>query len=299
MTGPINPFCYSKTARFNTRKSTTDNYETPAWATEALILQLQELEIDIPSKILDPCAGRGAIDAEIKRLLPSADVRGADIREITMRKAIFCYVPLKFGVDFLNDPPAFPEAEAVIMNPPFTLADEMVLKALSMPSVRLVCCLQRTQYMEGQKRFDRLFKDHPESEIFHFISRVSMEQEGRARLISSGMMTFSWFVWRKVDGNWIKGPARLYRLQEKPYFDYDRRLVAYYNDNEIEVKSLPVLKQIHGYLYRCECQHCRFPLAARKARETDLNCIQCREFVRPYPADKRERAKFDQERRIA
>ena len=297
MSGPINPHCYSKTARFNSRKSSTDNYETPAWAVESLYNFLVEiLGVEFRS-VWDPCCARGVILAEIQRL-SDALLWASDIREIKLVKGLKA---THFQADFLDGHYDLSPTEAMITNPPFSIADEIVLEAIRL-DFQIIAILQRTQYMEGDKRFEKLFRNHPETAVAHFIRRVSMEQEGQARIKASGMMTFSWFIWIRDWDQW-EG-TRLFRIEDIPYFDHDRRLVARYQNRDIEVRHLLNFDIDNQMIYRTGglCPKCKFPLLTfpKRKRNGTFSCGLCKlDLNVPKSNDKKSRDKFEQQFRVA
>jgi hypothetical protein len=180
--------------------------------------------------------------------------------------------------------------DSAVMNPPFTLADDMVNHLIDC-NVQLICAFQRTQYMEGAKRYDAVFKDNPPAHILLFTERVSMEIEGQARLVSSGMMAFSWYIW--VAG--YSGPTQLHWLTAKPHFENDRRLVG----TGIEVRDLLSWDKDKMF-YRFECEGCgHIHIDERvKGQKGDWEPV-CSRCCTPLPSRlSNNRSKFDTKWRI-
>jgi hypothetical protein len=276
---PINPNCYSKGARFNARKSQTDNYETPAWAVEALVNALKDkMNIDLLEYgILDPCCGRGVIVEELARLGVS-EVKGTELRNKIQPLKSEYNVPLEYGKDLFDIRSSITtDFGAAVLNPPFTLADSMVLHLINEARFPIVCVLQRTQYMEGKQRYNALFKDHPETAVFHFINRVSMEIEGRARTVQSGMMTFSWFVWTDKSLGFLDSETRLFRIEDEPYFENDRRLVYASGKQVLEVRDLLDLDPKKMY-FKVDCPSCKntFLWSRKKGVKQSVTCPKCK-----------------------
>jgi len=289
VTGPLNPVCYSKSSRFNSRKSETDNYETAAWAVSALLDELHRHGIAIGPKVYDPCCARGAILHELARRRPDLELIGSDIRE---GKRLECGAAYSVN-DYLIG--CVPEARGadVITNPPFTHADQFVLRALE-DGARLVAILQRTQYMEGDQRYEALFRDHPETAIFHFVNRVSLEKEGLARLTASGMMTFSWFIWMAKP---LWEGTRIFRLTQKADFTHDMRLAGYMPDGEeLLVKDLLRYDRDGYMLFRIACPKCRWPIVMKPKRQKGSmsGCPEClHAFDIERPIESKAKTKFD------
>lgn len=97
--------------------------------------------------------------------------------------------------DFLLDYET--RADHVITNPPFKLAEEFVLHALSCTEAK-VAVLCRLAWLEGKGRYQTIFQPHPPARIWAFSSRVAMLRGGKAMAAGGGgMMAFCWIVWDK------------------------------------------------------------------------------------------------------
>ena len=98
-----------------------DFYETPYWVIRALLDEIKKTdEIGAGTKIVEPCAGSGAISRELKKYIPECDLKQYEIRYQEKEKL------KKFGnvriYDFLKTR-TIPETDVkyVITNPPFSL----------------------------------------------------------------------------------------------------------------------------------------------------------------------------------
>jgi SAM-dependent methyltransferase len=141
-------------------------FPTPPWATRAIIelmkanngglLPFLEAQCKRPL-ILDPACGRGHL------LVPLSEygygVRGTDIHDYGKGYQV---------VDFLGDYSG--SFRVLFMNPPFSLAEEFILKGLSM--ARDVMCLARLSLLCSQGRYD-LHTRHLEA-VYPFCDRVCM-----------------------------------------------------------------------------------------------------------------------------
>lgn len=168
----------------NTRKTqdVTDDYPTPPWAVRALVEYFITPVSLASHTVLEPCSGRGYLANTLREY-------GANVFEND--KYDYGNPNSSLG-DFLN-PDYHKEADYIITNPPFILAEEFVLKAL-MLARHMVCVFERTNFLEGKGRHERLFSKTPPSFILPFVERVQM---ARGRLVPkmASVTPYSWFVW--------------------------------------------------------------------------------------------------------
>lgn len=175
------------------RRSTPDgldDFPTPPFATRALIETVLRGRLSVGSlgRVAEPCANRGIMSDVLAEY--SNDVLASDV---------FDY---GYGIrvaDFLDrmyyDPP--PRADWYITNPPFSAALEMVLRALSLADIGGAFLL-RTQWLEGEERYDDLFSKTPPTLIATFVERVAM-CEGRWDPDLKTATSYTWFVWMRRD----------------------------------------------------------------------------------------------------
>ena len=153
-----------------------DFYPTPRAATEAL-LRVEAFE----GGIWEPACGDGAIG----RVLEAAGhfVVSSDL------------VDRGYGdsnIDFLME--WQPRAPNIVTNPPFKLAEQFVLHALSLTNAK-VCILARLAWLEGIERRDTIFRRTPLARVHVFSKRLHMQRGRQAERIDGGMIAFAWFVW--------------------------------------------------------------------------------------------------------
>src|SRR5215471_12247523 len=122
-----------------------DDFPTPPWATRGLIEYIFENKKDLPAQsCLEPACGAGHMAKVLKEYFGEvvyADAYG------------YGYGPIR---DFLTYPYATNSCDWVITNPPFRLAEEFVLRALSVARVG-VAILARTVFLESVGRYDAIF----------------------------------------------------------------------------------------------------------------------------------------------
>lgn len=191
-----------------------DDFPTPPWGTRALMRFLDaQGQILLGQTCWEPTANRGAM---VRVLAESfRHVYGTDIHDYGSG----------FGVrDFLfpGDEPPF---DWIITNPPYRLATEFALTALSRVQVG-VAMLLRSTWTEGGGRYRSLFARQAPTFQLVFSERVPMFR-GRLDGKGSTATAYSWFVWdvrhkpyrnQAMTAVWIPPGTR--RRLERPG-DYD------------------------------------------------------------------------------
>lgn len=165
-----------------------DFYPTPVECTVAL-MNFLKLE---PTSIWEPCAGDGAISRvliEYGHQVLSTDIRMTD------------YEYCAGGVDYLTC--QIPPLPVTITNPPFNIADKIIIKAVSTSNI--VAMLLKSQYWHAKKRQD-IFNKHTPTYILPLTWRPDFTKGGKG----SPTMDMIWTVW-------IKGrPDKIYQPLNKP-----------------------------------------------------------------------------------
>ena len=165
-----------------------DFYATPIPAALALLEREK-----FPGKILEPACGQGHIMEAVYRNNPECAITGTDIIQ---REDIF-YFDIKGGVDFLKAEYKPGEYDHIITNPPFSLAQEFIEKALQVATDK-VAIFCKIQLLEGKAR-KRLFDMGKLKTIYVFRGRVNPLHNGKDTDENgkpwSSTMCFAWFVW--------------------------------------------------------------------------------------------------------
>lgn len=141
-----------------------DTYETPEWAVEAL---LELIPINTSLKYMEPCRASGRIYGH----LPLGSAWG-EIRE---------------GVDYLTT--EYNPTDVIITNPPYSLAQEFVTKALT--ESKAVVMLLRLGFLESMRRYD-WWQENPIDHLLTLSKRPSFTEDGKTDGAGYG-----WFVWDK------------------------------------------------------------------------------------------------------
>lgn len=179
---------------YNIRKrkaiDTNDYYPTPAWGTHALCRFLAD-RIDLSKKTCwEPAAGGGHMIDVLAQYFRK--VKGSDIVNYEKRPDIK-------QDDFLKSRKKYPRAHWYITNPPFIRALEFTLRMLELSSEG-VAILGRLSLLESRKRYERLFIDHPPSDILVFTERLSFSL-GKVDNERATAVAFAWFIWERDSSN--------------------------------------------------------------------------------------------------
>ncbi len=152
-----------------------DFYPTP----EAAIMKLLDRE-KFDGSIWENSCGDGAI---CRALMARGytDILATDIADR-------CYGEANH--DFLTSPY---RADNIIMNPPFSLAQQFVERSLARTTGK-VAMLGKLAFLEGQKR-KAMFESTPLETVYVFSKRVSMTRGGE-KMKNGGMIAFAWYCWR-------------------------------------------------------------------------------------------------------
>lgn len=88
----------------------------------------------------------------------------------------------------------------IITNPPYKLATEFILHALSLlPDGGRCIMFLKTTFLEGEKRHRLLFSNYPPQRILQFSRRVLCAKNAefqKMRKVGSAV-SYAWFVWEK------------------------------------------------------------------------------------------------------
>jgi len=172
-----------------------DFYPTPPAATKALLAAEQ-----FEGRIWEPACGSGAMsDVLVEH---GYDVLSTDIHD-------YGYAGMSAKLDFLKAG-SDTIVDNVVTNPPFTLGQKFVEKALSV-STRKVAILQKLAFLESIERM-KLFQSTPLRRVWVFGPRLTLSREGQSQK-NSGMIAFAWFVWDHSHD----GEATLGWLDHRPF----------------------------------------------------------------------------------
>jgi hypothetical protein len=153
-----------------------DWYPTPVMATEAL-LRVEKFS----GSVLEPACGDGAISKIF-------EAHGFIVKSTDLINRGYGEAPY----DFVSKDYPF-NADNIITNPPFSLAQEFIECSLERTTQKVVM-LGKLQLLESAKR-KTLFETTPLEKVWIFSKRITMARNGEYEKYSSSMICFAWFVW--------------------------------------------------------------------------------------------------------
>ena len=172
-----------------------DYYSTPTEEVEN-ILNILNLPFE-DSVILEPCAGAGHMLQGIENYLQKTgqtpkEILASDIQS----RGNITKTPIWWGedCDYLSDNYKFKKADYIIMNPPYSVVEPFMMKALSTADKGVVM-LGRLQMLEGVKRYEKVFKDCPPTDVYVYIDRIGCFKNGDTTQKQNSCQAYAWFYW--------------------------------------------------------------------------------------------------------
>lgn len=161
-------------------RSKLDYYGTDPRSTRAL-LEVEKFD----DFIWEPCAGHHMMTNVLEEA--GYDVMSTDIADYGFGDEI---------VNFLELPDEEFHDGDIVTNPPYGLSTEFAVKALNIikPGHKVAMFL-RTLFLEGCKRYEKLFKENPPKTIYVFMNRQVSDKNDDFNKGSA--VSYSWFVWEK------------------------------------------------------------------------------------------------------
>ena len=177
------------------QRSDLDFYETPLAVTKAFL----EVSGWRPKTnvIWEPAAGNGAIVDVIYDMLPGVTVVTSDIKTRQRGLTLECdFLQHQWGEGL-----RFLENKDILTNPPFSLAQEFVEKALELVTGDVVMLLRLAFLETAQRRklFDRkhLREVWVSSKRIHFTSPYLTQRELETGKKSNSGMAMAWFIFNR------------------------------------------------------------------------------------------------------
>ena len=164
------------------RRDAPDDFPTPPWATRALCEHVLDGAVSLRSKnCLEPACGVGHMARVLQEYFGAVQMSDAFDYGCGMKR------------DFLTHPFTPRSIDWVITNPPFRLAEQFVLRSLTI-ATEGVAVLVRTVFLESVGRYRNLFEHQPPTKFAQFTERVPML---RGRLDRKGTTAtgYAWLVW--------------------------------------------------------------------------------------------------------
>ena len=194
---------YNAYDKKNKERDALDYYATP---TDEVLNILKTLNLDFTDQtILEPCVGGGHMATGIDIYLSLDGVSkvrtiGTDIKDRGYTNGAW---ELGYGLDFFADDYPHDKADWIIMNPPYSVIEPFVIRALEIAD-KGVIMLARLQFLEGSSRYEKILKDNPPTDVYVYVDRIQCWKNG-VEPEGSSAQAYAWFVWDKVSKNpWIK-----------------------------------------------------------------------------------------------
>lgn len=103
----------------------------------------------------------------------------------------------KSGVDFFAQMDNY-GCDCILTNPPYVFATDYVLHALRLlPEGGLLILFLRTLFLEGQERYEKIYKHNPPKYVFQFSKRINCAKNGEFEKYPSTACAYAWFIWEK------------------------------------------------------------------------------------------------------
>lgn len=159
------------------------------YATDPVAIDKLVGSLELPKKIWECACGTGCLS---KRLVEYGhEVVSSDL------------IDRGFGEvkDFLAEDKMPKGCKCILTNPPYKYALEFVEHALKLlPDKGLCVMFLKTTFLEGQKRYERLYKATPPKLVLQFSKRVLCAKNGKFAMMRNGgdsAVSYAWFVWEK------------------------------------------------------------------------------------------------------
>jgi len=197
----------SSTNRNSGERVEHDFYPTPKWCVARLMEKLDFWTGD--NVWLEPCAGNGAIIKAIKELYPADDEtwKIVELQPEFEQELKTLSENVVIG-DYLTTDPG--KVDVIITNPPFSLAFEIIKKALE-SKPRVVCMLLRLNFLGSKERSSFMRENTPD--VYVLPNRPSFTGKG------TDSIEYAWFVWSEDNGYGSQPSvrhAKLVMLEDTP-----------------------------------------------------------------------------------
>ena len=163
----------------------TDREKNDYYATDPKALDALYKSFVIPDNIWECACGEGHLSKKLQEY--GINVYSSDL------------IDRGFGdgnVDFLLQNKMPDGCKNILTNPPYKYATEFVEHALNLLDDGCYCIMfLKTTFLEGQKRYDRIFKNDPPKYVSQFVKRVECGLNGHFN--GGSAVAYAWFIWKK------------------------------------------------------------------------------------------------------
>lgn len=175
-----------------------DYYATPPAEVTNI---LNHFALDFSNRsILEPCVGGGHMVQGINEYIKdmqNVTLLGSDIQDRGFNDDRW---NIQYGLDFFDDNYPIDSADYVIMNPPYGVIEPFMLRALDIAKDGCLM-LGRLQVLEGDKRFEKIWKDYPPTQVWVYIDRIQCYKNGDFSIKGSSAQAYCWVYWDKKNSN--------------------------------------------------------------------------------------------------
>ena len=157
-----------------------DQWKTPSWCYRALedFIDWKQSTVQmLPRLALEPCSGDGRISEWIQ----------------SHGWSCIDNEPQRGGFDYLEYTPEY-EYHLIITNPPFSIAEAFVIKALS--HCKTCCFLLPIRFLATKGR-KQLFIDNPLDALYVLSKRPAFERGPLNKKKGTDNNEYAWFIWDK------------------------------------------------------------------------------------------------------
>lgn len=174
------------------KKNSDDRRKNDFYATPPIATFVLTKFSDVPTRVMEPCAGRGNISKELIR-------QGHEVLSFDLNAYENSLVEITTSQDFMEL--GKQDVEGVVTNPPYLndLPRKMALKCIE--EYDYTAFLLRLTFLEGMKRKQTLFEPHPPSQLLFFSDRVKFSEDVIDPLEYKdqvgGMISYVWVIWEK------------------------------------------------------------------------------------------------------
>jgi hypothetical protein len=174
-----------------------DDFPTPPWGTRALFQYVVGAYTDrYLDTVWEPTCNRGYMVRVLQEWFRPCNVHYSDAFEYNDRRCVYRTFDYATAMTLRR-------FDWVVMNPPFRLIEEFILRALSHTN-KGVAILGRIALLEGMSRYDKIFTVRPPTFVAPFVERLPMVR-GRVDEEIASATAYAWFVWAHAD----PGPTRV------------------------------------------------------------------------------------------
>lgn len=189
---------YNAYKKNNKEREEKDYYSTP---TDEVYNILTTLDYDFSDKvILEPCIGGGHMAKGIEKYLTAnaqkpLALQGSDVQNRGFVSDTWhCFYGDEY--DFLKDGYPIDCADVVIMNPPYSILEPFLIRALEIAQEKLIV-LCRMQVLEGEGRYEKIFINNPPTDVYQYVDRIQCWKNGE-KPEGSSAQGYCWVVWDKT-----------------------------------------------------------------------------------------------------